>query len=85
MLGTSISKMFARVQHMPGVLLTMIGLSGLFAGVNVVSLILAATAVNKRDGSNRGSGARSSPSLSHASPSRSSLCRSTRRCSCRRR
>ena len=45
MLGTSISKMFARVQHMPGVLLTMIGLSGLFAGVNVVSLILAATAV----------------------------------------
>ena len=46
MLGTSISKMFARVQHMPGVLLTMIGLSGLFAGVNVVSLILAATAVH---------------------------------------
>ena len=65
MLGTSISKMFARVQHMPGVLLTMIGLSGLFAGVNVVSLILAATAVNKRDGSNRGSGARSALSLSH--------------------
>ena len=84
MLGTSISKMFARVQHMPGVLLTMIGLSGLFAGVNVVSLILAATAVHiawRLEQRER----RPLRSLSHASPSRSSLCRSTRRCSCRRR
>ena len=84
-LGTSISKMFARVQHMPGVLLTMIGLSGLFAGVNVVSLILAATAVNTAWRLEQRERRPLLSPLSHASPSRSSLCRSTRRCSCRRR
>ena len=85
-LGTSISKMFARVQHMPGVLLTMIGLSGLFAGVNVVSLILAATAVNiARLLEQRERRPLRSLSPTYASPPRSSLCRSTRRCSCRRR